>query len=157
VNSIITEPGSSRRPAPVASRPKPKPVDSGSSASCGISRNEPNMPKPTSSVATLVISTGGLSSVGMSASGCSVRRSTATHTASTAAPAASSASVRGLPQPQSLAREIAISGIARPAPSSAAPRTSTRPGLRSGDSGTHSCVATAASAAEIAPSQKIQW
>jgi hypothetical protein len=32
-----------------------------------------------------------------------------------------------------------------------------RPGVRSGDSGTHSCVAIAASAALIAPSQKIQW
>ena len=67
--SIMSAPGSISRPAPVASRPKPKPVDSGVSASCGISRKEPNMPKPTSSVTRLVIATGGSSSVGMWASG----------------------------------------------------------------------------------------
>ena len=93
----------------------------------------------------------------MSASGCSVRRSTATQTASTASPAAISPSVRGAPQPQSLAREIANSGSTRPTASSTAPRTSIRPGVRSGDSGTHEWVARAASAAVIVPSQKIQW
>ena len=104
-----------------------------------------------------VISTGGLSRVGMSASGCSVRRSTATQIASTATPAAIRPSVRALPQPQSLAREMAMSGSTSPTPSSAAPRQSIRPGMRSGDSGTHSWVAIAASAALMAPSQKIQW
>jgi hypothetical protein len=34
-------------------------VASGASASCGISRKEPNMPKPTNRVARLVIATGG--------------------------------------------------------------------------------------------------
>ena len=47
--------------------------------------------------------------------------------------------------------------MARPSPSSSAPGTSMRPGTRTGDSGTHVHVASAASDALIAPTQKIQW
>ena len=54
----------------------------------GIRMNEPNMPKPTSTVARLVISTGGRASVRMSASGCAVRRSRPTQTARTTRPTA---------------------------------------------------------------------
>ena len=155
--SIASAPGSISRPAPVASRPKPYPVDSGASASCGIRMKEPNMPKPTSSVAMFVISTGGRPSSRTSASGCTVRFCSATQPARITAPAPISTSVRALPQPHALARAIASSGSTRPSASTSAPRTSIRPGWRLGDSGISTCVSTAATAAIAAPSQKIQW
>ncbi len=98
--SIRSDPGSISNPAPVASSPSPYPVEVGASASCGIRMNEPNIPNPTRSVARLVISTGALTSVEMSASGCSVRRSSATQPARTISPAAISPSVFAEPQPQ---------------------------------------------------------
>ena len=118
---------------------------------------EPNIPKPTSSVATLVISTVGWRSISMSTSGCGVRRWSMTQRLRITAPAANSPSVRGSPQPHSFAWAIARSGALRPKASTIAPRMSTRPGVRTGDSGTKISIAIAATAALIAPSQKIQW
>ena len=115
------------------------------------------MPKPVSRVATFVISTGRRASVSMFASGSGVRRSTATQRASSAIPSARQPSVFGLPQPQRFASEMAISGITSATASSIAPRTSTRPLVRLGDSGMKRNVATPASAAPAAPIQKIQW
>ncbi len=115
------------------------------------------MPKPTSSVAMLVISTGGRASSATSASGCAVRFWSRTQAARITAPAPIISSTRALPQPHSLARAIASSGSTRPTASTAAPRRSMRPGERLGDSGISSCVSTAAAAAIAPPSQKIQW
>ena len=61
-----------------------------------------------------VISTGALTRVEMSASGCSVRRSNATQAARTTAPAAISPRVFAEPQPQTCACEIPINGSTRP-------------------------------------------
>ena len=69
------------------------------------------MPKPTSSVAMLVISTGGSSErrdVGERLLGAALERDPDAR--GSTRPAAISPSVRGAPQPQSLAREIATSG-----------------------------------------------
>ena len=115
------------------------------------------MPKPTSSVAMFVIATVGWRSISMSTSGWGVRRCSQTQKARTTTPTANRPSVRGSPQPHSLARAIASSGATRPTASTSAPRTSTRPGVRTGDSGTKSSIMIAAAAALIAPSQKIQW
>src|SRR3954451_17313513 len=134
--SMPNEPGSRSRPARVASTPKPYPVDTGACASIGIRMNEPNMPNPTSNVAMFVISTGGLRSAEMSTNGCAVRRSRATHSARTTTPAAMSPIVRGLPQPTWPASETAISGRVSPTARTRAPRTSTRDGVFTGDSGT---------------------
>ena len=119
--------------------------------------NEPNMPKPTSTVAKLVIATVGWRSISMSTSGSGVRRCSQTQKLRITAPTTNRPSVRVSPQPHSLALAIASSGAVSPRPSTIAPRTSTRPGVRTGDSGTNSSMKTAASAALIAPSQKIQW
>ena len=86
-----------------------------------------------------------------------MRRWSQTQKLRTTAPTANRPSVRVSPQPHSLALAIASSGAVRPSPSTIAPRTSTRPGVRTGDSGTNSSIAIAATAALIAPSQKIQW
>ena len=72
-------------------------------------------------------------------------------------PRANSPSVRGSSQPQSDACEMAISGATSPTASTAAPRRSTLPGVRTGDSGMSTWASTAARTAGTAPSQKIQW
>ncbi len=113
--------------------------------------------EPISRVEMLVVSTGRRASVLMLISGSRVRRSKNTNPTSTIRPAAISPSVRPEPQPQSAPREMPISSEARPAARIAAPARSTRPGVRTGDSGTNRCVVIVASTPMIAPSQKIQW
>ena len=123
-------------------------VDFGASASCGIRMNEPNMPKPTS----------------RSRSSSSAPAAGAASRCRRAAPAVrrwshdpeaehrrrrprTGRACACRPSPTRWRVAIASSGAARPTPSTSAPRTSTRPGVRTGDSGTNSSMKTAASAA----------
>jgi hypothetical protein len=92
----------------------------------------------------------------MLTSGWGWRRSKATKTTRIARPVATSPSVRPEAQPQSFAREIAMRSAASPAVRMIPPTTSTRPGERTGDSGTKRIVVTVAIAPIAAASQKIQ-
>ena len=68
--SITADEGSRKRPAWVTVAPKPKPAAAGICTSCGTSRNEPNMPKPTIRAVTLVVHTPRRRIIRMSTSGC---------------------------------------------------------------------------------------
>ena len=105
----------------MALRPSPTSPPLGSWAICGISTNVPNSPKPTSSVAMSVISTGGRASVRMLISGASWRRSKTTNAARITTPMATRPSVLSDVQPQSFAFETAISTADRPAARMTAP------------------------------------
>ena len=116
------------------------------------------MPKPMSSVVRFVISTGGADSERTSTSGSAVRRSTDDeHGEQRDAGGDQTQRARVAPAP--LVRPRDRRTAAARGPRRAAPRRGSRrdPGVRTGDSGTNSCAASAASAATIAPSQKIQW
>ena len=116
------------------------------------------MPKPTNSVARLVMATGGLEQqphVDERLAPCAARP--APRAARITRPAPISPSVRALPQPHAFAWPIAYSGRTRPTARITAPRTSTRPGVRTGDSGITSSAATAAITAIAAPSQNSTW
>ena len=155
-SSITRPPGAISSPASVALRPRPTSPLVGSSASCGISTKVPNRPKPTSTVAKLVIRTGGRESVVMLISGAVWRRSKNTNAVRMSRPSAKRPSVLSEVQPQSLARETAISTADSPAAKITAPTMSTRPGVRSGDSGTKRMVVIVAIAPIAAEIQKIQ-
>ena len=73
------------------------------------------------------------------------RARTGRSSASTTRPAAIRPSVAAEPQPQSAPREIAISSAVRPTARMPAPTKSTRPGVRTGDSGTNRIVVIVAS------------
>ena len=129
-----SRPGRSRSP----STPAPR-------RAAGSRMKEPNIPKPTSSVATFVISTGGRASsldVGDRLRRCAARAGPSRRGSRRRRRAARACAVR--PSPSRSARAIASSGSVRPTVSTTAPRTSTRPGVRSGDSGISTCVSTAA-------------
>ncbi len=115
------------------------------------------MPKPTKVVARFVMATEGSISVLTLASGDSVRASRWYQPMSTMTPKAIRPSVRGSPHPHDEACEMASSGPTSPTARTTAPRMSTLPGVRTGDSGMKSCVASAATAAMPAPIQKSTW
>ena len=91
----------------------------------------------------------------MSISGSSRRSSKRTNTARTSTPAANRASVRPSPHPHVGASAIAASGAPSPAARSSAPTTSTRPPVRTGDSGTTSTIPAIAPRLMATLSQKI--
>ena len=64
-----------------------------------MSRNEPNMPKPTISAVTFVVQTPRIRIIRMSTSGSATRSSKRAHATSSAAAAASSASTGRSPSP----------------------------------------------------------
>ena len=144
-------------PAWVTDDPKPKPVDFGSSTNSGTRMNDEYIPKPKTSAARFVVQTARIRIIRMSTSAARLRVSTQTHaTASTAATAnrpSTRAEVQPHDSPSLTGRSSATSQPAR----SAAPVQSSRPGERTGDSGTKSCVPTVAAMTAIRGSQKSQW
>src|SRR5215211_2568868 len=80
----------------------------------------------------------------MSTSGAAIRRSNATQPQNTVAATAKRASSRAESQPQRLPSVMASRNATSATESSAAPTTSTRAGVRTGDSGTNAHVSTAA-------------
>jgi hypothetical protein len=115
--------------------PKPKPVYLGSWAMSGNTMNEQYMPAPSRNAARFVVHTPRIRIIVMSISGWRLRTSTSTHRPQTAIPAASSPSVFGEPQPQTVVCAIATSTMQSPRLISAAATQLTVPGARIGDSG----------------------
>ena len=134
--------------------PKPKPVLSGSSTNCGIRMNELYIPKPISSVARLTVQTPRTTIIFMSTSGSLERDSARTQAASSTSPIANRPITLGEVQPQ-VGAWLKPSRMATSQPDrSDAPSQFTRPGLRTGDSGTNSHVATSASSTATSGIQK---
>ncbi len=115
------------------------------------------MPTPNSSATRLFVHTAGRRIIRMSISGVAARRSTTTH----AAASTTAATIRPMtlpePQPQSGAWLSATSSATSHAESSTAGAQLIRPGVRTGDSGTKKCAATAAATVRIIGSQNSQW
>ena len=105
--------------------------------------------------ATLVVHTGRSRMSARSTSGSTTRSSQRAHSTAKTAAAAKSASTRPEVQPQELPSLIGSSSASRVRESSTPPTQSMRARTRTGDSGTHSQVASAASAVVATESQKI--
>lgn len=117
--------GSSVRPAPSASDPKPYPNRPGVWTNWITRMNAPYMPAPVRKVAMLVPSTTGVRIIAMSTSGSRTRRSTTTHaTSSTTAPANRPRTVAE-PQPHAGPRLMPSTRQTRPPASVSRPKTST--------------------------------
>lgn len=93
----------------------------------------------------------------MSISGSALRTSTATQAAHPSSPTASRPSVRAEPQPQTVVSEMATSTQQNPTVISAAAHQLTRPGTRTGDSGTNRQVQIAAATITTSGIQYSQW
>ena len=149
--------GNRYRPATTTEAPKPNPVLVGSWANCGKTRNEAYMPAPSRNATRLVVHTPRMRIIAMSMSGSSLCSSTMIQAAVVARPKASSPIVLGEPQPQVIVSEIAMSTQQKPTDMRAAASQLTRPGTRTGDSGTNSWVQIAAARVTISGIQNSQW
>src|SRR5204863_5774480 len=103
----------------------------------GVGRNGRDHAAPGRKANGLVLQTPRIPIMVMSVSGSALRSSTSTQSAQTARPAASNPIVLGDPHPQVVVSEMAISTITMPADINAAASQLTRPGTRTGDSGTN--------------------
>jgi hypothetical protein len=157
IKSEASPPGASRSPASVAERPKPTSPPFGSWPSWGTRTKVLIIAEPISRVAMLVVSTGRRMNVAMLTSGSRVRRWRKANRASPLKPTSMRAAVLGEVQPQSAPREMAMRRPVREMPRTAAPRMSTRPGVRIGEVGTNRRVVVVASRPMIAATAKIEW
>src|SRR5579862_3624784 len=146
--------GSRYRLETTTEAPNPKPVLFGSCANCGKTMNDEYMPAPSRNAVRLVVQTPRIRIIAMSMSGSRLLLSTATQKAQTTRPATSRPSVRPDPQPQTVASLIASSTAVMPVLISAAASQLTRPGTRTGDSGTKRHVQIAATTITISGAQK---
>src|SRR4051812_20650709 len=119
--------------------------------------NDEYIPKPSMNATVLVVHTPRMRIIRMSTSGSVLLRSRATHEKSTTTPTPNSPSVRGESQPQPDAFVTASSTAVSPADISAAEPQLTRPGTRTGDSGTKRWISTVAAATGISGIQNSQW
>ena len=154
---VAADCGSIIRPDSVTEAPKPYPVTSGVCRNCGRKANSEYIPTPNSRATRLVVQTAGMRIIRMSMSGASLRTSTVTQPAhSTTDPTNSPTMVTDV-QPHTLPWLTASSRQTSQPDSSRAARTSIRPGVRTGDSGTNTAVATAAQMVRTMGSQNSQW
>src|SRR6185312_9463545 len=116
----------------------------GVSTYCGSRMNDAYIPKPRSAATAFVVQTPRIRIIRMSTSGVAERDSLRTQSASSTTPTAMLPSVFAESQCQFAVSLTATSTAERPSDMSAAPVQFTRPGTRTGDSGTKKCVSTAA-------------
>jgi hypothetical protein len=107
-------------------------------------RKDAYIPAPSRKATRLVVHTPRIRIIAMSINGTSLRSSTSTQAVVSATPAASRPRVLGEPQPHVIVSEIAMSMQQKPAVISTAASQLTRPGTRTGDSGTKRQVQKAA-------------
>ena len=119
--------------------------------------NELYMPAPTRNAAAFTVQTPRMRIIFMSTSGSDDRFSTVTHTTSSTMPSRKRPMVRGSPQPHVEPWLIATSTATSHDDSSAAPTQLTRPGERTGDSGTKKKVAIVATIVAASGNQNSQW
>jgi hypothetical protein len=141
----------------VAESPKPISPPLGSCPSWGTSTKVLIIAEPISRVAMFVVSTGRRTKVLMLTKGSRVRRWRKPNRPRPLKPTIMSATVLVESQPQSAPREMAISRAVRATARTAAPRKSTRPGVRIGEAGTKRRVVAVASTPMIAATIKIAW
>ncbi len=135
----------------------PYPARAGDSTYWGSRMNDEYIPNPSRNPTRFVVQTPRMRIIRMSTSGCEERVSLRTHDASSTRPSAKQPSVLDESQCQFTAWLIATSTATRPADISAAPVQLTRPGVRTGDSGTNTRVATVAATTGINGSQNRKW
>ena len=134
--------------------PKPYPRVGGDSTKAGTSTKQLKSAKPEIIVVTFVSRTGRWASMRMSTIGAATRDSTTPQSRKNAAERAARPSTRAEVQPQ-CSPSVNATMRARSAPeSSSAPGTSTREGVRMGDSGTKRCTSSSERATGIEPSTK---
>src|SRR3954452_17912637 len=119
--------------------------------------NELYMPAPTRNAAAFTVQTPRMRIIFMSTSSSDDRFSTATHTTSSTMPSRKSPMVRGSPQPHVEPGLIATSTATSHDDSSAGPTQLTRPGERTGDSGTKKKVALGEPTVGASGNQNSQW
>ena len=116
---------------------------------------EAYIPAPSRKAVRLVVQTARIRIIPMSIRGSRLRISTTTHAAQSSRPAPISPIVRVEPQPQVVASLIASSTAVIPVDMSSAASQFTRPGTRTGDSGTNRQVPSAAATITTSGIQKI--
>jgi len=102
------------------------------------------MPKPSSAATVLVVHTPRIRIMRMSTSGLGLRDSLCIHATRSTMPTANAIKVLAESQPHTGASLTASRTAASPPDMSAAPAQFTRPGTRTGDSGTNLCTASVA-------------
>ena len=154
---LATAEGRSRWPDSLIEAPKPYPAEDGVCRNWGRNPNDANMPNPTNAATRLVVQTPRSRIICMSIIGTGTRVSTVTHATATSAATANRPRTLGEPQPHEFPSLSASSRATSQTESSTAGTTGRRPGVRTGDSGTNSSAAVAATAVAIIGSQNNQW
>ena len=155
-NMVIVE-GSSISPDWVMLAPNPYPAAGGVCTNSGRKANVAYIPTPMSRATRLLVHTAVRRIIFMSISGVAARSSATTQATARTTAAASRPITRLEPQPQTGASLSATSSATSQPDSSTAGSQEMRPGVRTGDSGTSSIAATAATTVRISGSQNSQW